>query len=788
MIRKKTILRGLVWATALLPMIAYAENSANAAKPQSALEATKRAAESQVRNTIEPILNKYCHEECKLMSVNASVDVSTPEHLAPGFDDIDPKGAGDLTATSAEAKILIDEKIGPVSKSKILDLVQQYMETLDYPVKVSVQTAGFPSPVGSAEKLADLREKVTKQFRSTLETLFTQFCPNQCVLTDFELDTEPSNIEESQYGSTGEYVGENGVAIHIRDVSGTILIDDSISATERANILEMAKLKTNSLKNVTLTAKSMKFPKSKVERDAAQLLASNGEGRAPSSVTDKSEQNSADTTTNSNTKAVENKESKISETNQHQESNQKTETYNRIEKIERVESGDAVQAELQKFKVYGLVFACSILSILIFLALASWKQKQGTSTVHTNTLRGLGGGEIDPITGMENHENTPKEASTERANLVAKRYEIERLVSELMSVFAQQPKVAKQVFSRIISEEGIETTAAYVHIFGESVVMDMLRDPSLQSDMNELMEFYAKNPIELEDDEKLDLLKKLHNRTVAGKLVVMGSRSSQQYDFLADMDGTQILELIRNESLTVKSIILTQCDATKRSTIYSQMEPELKLKLMTELSRIDYLPREYIYNVATALKRKRQENPKLNTEALPGSEVLVTLLERTEPKMQQTVMRELESTSPESARTVKGKLVSLDTLCYLRDGQLLEVVLSLKHEELLQFLKGAPTEVRTSIFAKSLKDLVVELEEELAQVSPANREAYFNLERKVLNRMKMMANEGLINLVETNERMFAQRGASPFLQAGAAGKPETTSDGVTTNIKKVAGW
>ena len=783
--RKKSILRSLFWAPiALITLSSAFEASTFAAKSMSATEITKRAAESQVRNTIEPILNKYCHEECKLMSVNAAVDVSVPEHLAPGFDDIDPKTAGELSATSAEAKILIDEKIGPVSKSKILDLVQQYVETLDFPVKVSVQTTGFPSPVGSAEKIADLRDKVTRQFRSTLETLFTQFCPNQCILTDFELDTEPSNVEESQYGATGEYVGENGVAIHIREVTGTILIDDSIAPAERANILEMAKLKTNALKNVTLSAMTMKFPKSKIERDAAeQLLASNINGRAPSSVTDnsKTEDNSEENTTS--TKAIENTESKTSATNDHHETNQKTETYNRIEKIERVESGDAVQAELQKFKVYGLVFACSILSILIFLALASWKQRQPAQA----PLRGTGGGEIDPVTGMETHESTPKEASNERVALVAKRYEIDRLVSELMGVFAQQPKVAKQVFSRVITEEGIETTAAYVHIFGESVVMDMLRDPSLQADMNELMEFYAKNPIELEDDEKLDLLKKLHNRTVAGKLVVIGSRSSQQYDFLADMDGTQILELIRNESVTVKSIILTQCDASKRTAIYSQMDAELKMKLMTELSRIDYLPREYINNVATALKRKRQENPKLNTEALPGSEVLVTLLERTEPKMQQTVMRELESTSPESARTVKGKLVSLDTLCYLRDGQLLEVVLSLKHDELLQFLKGAPAEIRKSIFSKSPKDLVIELEEELGQVSPANREAYINLERKVLNRMKMMANEGLINLIETNERMFAQRGDSPFLQAAAATN-DPKAEATTRNIKKVAGW
>jgi flagellar motor switch protein FliG len=222
------------------------------------------------------------------------------------------------------------------------------------------------------------------------------------------------------------------------------------------------------------------------------------------------------------------------------------------------------------------------------------------------------------------------------------------------------------------------------------------------------------------------------------------------------MDAVQILEMIRNESVTVKAIVLTQCDAQKRSVLYSRLDEEVRMKLLTELSRIDYLPRDYIFNVANALKRKRRENPRLNTEALPGSEILVSLLERTGTGLQRDVMRNLEATSPDSARTVKGKLVSIETLRFLRDGQLLEVVLSLRHDELIQFLKAAPPNIREAIFSKSPRELVIELEEELVNCPPVNREAYLTIERKILNRMKLMANDGLINLVETNERMFSE--------------------------------
>jgi flagellar motor switch protein FliG len=379
-------------------------------------------------------------------------------------------------------------------------------------------------------------------------------------------------------------------------------------------------------------------------------------------------------------------------------------------------------------------------------------------------------------------------APTERSALIGKRYEIERLLEELTNVYAQHPRVAKYVFTRVLTEEGVETTAAYIHLFGESVVIDMLRDPSLQSDLSELMEFYAKNPMDISDDDKLDLLRRLHNRTVAGKLVVMRSRSSNLFDFLADMDGTQILELIRNESLTVKSIVLTQVDPQKRTAIYAQVDEDTRMKLLNELSRIDYLPRDYIFNVATALKRKRRDNPRLNTEALPGSDVLLTLLEKSGRDATRAVLRNLEISNPDSARTIKGKLVSLDTLRYLRDGQLLEVVLSLRHDELVQFLKGTSPEVRSAFFAKSPRDLVAELEEELTSVSNLSREAYQAIERKIINRIKVMANEGLINLIETNERLLAdQTAGAAYGEATGTVNVDATGSAVA-NIKKVAGW
>lgn len=763
------------------------------------IEVAQRTGEAQIRHLIEPLLDKYCRDQCKLLSVNVSVDVSVPDEIAPGFDEIQVNDSKTLSPSQARIRLLIDDKVGPISRGKLLELIQQYLDTLDYPVKIDQQIAHFPQPVGSEGKVAELRDRLARQFQNTLSELFQQFCPEQCLLADFDMKTEVVNGEESQYGAPGEYVQEGGIAVKIKDISGTLLVDETLPPQERANILEMAKLKTNYFRNVNLTAKSLRFPRpgsmvggkwkygglAGLDQELSSEKKTSTESKDSSSNNTSSSNTSSTTANNlnsnsSNTSSSTNKENTT-------EQNLKQERFERIEKIERVESGDAVQKELQKFKVYGLIFGCSILSLLIFLAMAGFRsRREGPSTVH-RVIQNLAS---DPanmyMPPAEPEKASESQTASDKNAALGKRYEIEQLIEELMGIYSQQPRVAKHVFSRVITEEGVETTAKYIHIFGESIVLGMLRDPSLQSDLTELMDFYAKTPIILEDSEKLDLLRKLHNRTVASKLIVLGNRSSNLFDYLAEMDSMQILELIKNESITVKSIVLTQCDSQKRSSIYAHLEEDLRMQILTELSRIDHLPRDYIFNVANALKRKRRDNPKLNTESLPGSEVLLTLLERTGTEIQKSVLKSLEVSNPDSARLLKSKLVSLDTLGYLRDAQLLEVVLSLKHEELLQFLKGAPSHIRTAIFSKSPKELIAELEEELATVSVLSRDSYQAVERKVLNRMKLMSNEGLINLIETNERMYAsmKSGETGFVSASSGTKTQTRP----SEIKKVGGW
>ncbi|MBC7397586.1 MAG: hypothetical protein H7333_09090, partial [Bdellovibrionales bacterium] len=572
-----------------------------------------------------------------------------------------------------------------------------------------------------------------------------------------------------------EYFQDGPAAIRVRGVKATIMTDQAMAPEEANGIVEMAKLKVAQFKNSQISAQTMKFPRS-LNADGT------GAGLGPYAAGYGRNLNTKDSQSLESKESRDSKENRVESLNRKENNTQsetrnqndnKQEKFERYEKIERVENGDAVQQTLEKFRLYGIILAAIIVALLITLVAISFRNQIFESRkTHDNPKDGHHSPGKHHAPGEEGNFLT----SDEKAALIGRRIETDRLFNDLTNIYSEQPKIAKHVFTHVLTEEGVETTAQYLEIFGESVVMDLLRDPGLQADLSELMDFYARNTFDISEEERLLLLKKLHHRTVTAKMQVHGSRSATLFDFLAEMDAPQVMEMIKNESNTVKAIVLTQCDQKKRQVLFNTHDENTRMKLMTELSRIDHLPKNYIYNVASALRRKKTENPKLNTEALPGTDVLVGFLEKANIATQRTIVHQLMGTAGiDALQNLKSKLVSIETLRYIKDQQLVDVITNVKHDELVQFLKGCGDEVRNSVLNKAPSDLSAELHDGINLSEPVGREAYLAVERKILNRMKVLANNGQINISEINERIFSE-------EFGLSQRPSEVTE---TDMRKV---
>jgi hypothetical protein len=165
---------------------------------------------------------------------------------------------------------------------------------------------------------------------------------------------------------------------------------------------------------------------------------------------------------------------------------------------ETTSSSEKNQGMDNQYFVYILAFLVLVLILgAIFIRFASASRD---ARVLMDTMPNGQVGKQGQYNGTEQFQGGPSmhQVAGAYAGPVSKdslsiKMKIEGLREELLKAFVDNPKVARDTFSRMLQEEGVDQTARYVHLFGPMIIFDLMSDPSLQRDLNDLSEFYYKS-------------------------------------------------------------------------------------------------------------------------------------------------------------------------------------------------------------------------------------------------------------------------------------------------------
>ena len=139
------------------------------------------------------------------------------------------------------------------------------------------------------------------------------------------------------------------------------------------------------------------------------------------------------------------------------------------------------------------------------------------------------------------------------------------------------------------------------------------------------------------------------------------------------------------------------------------------------------------------------------------------LLEKADLVEQRTLMADLMNTNPEAARTIKLKLVTVEMLPYLKDGHMLEIIMGMEREDLLTFLGGTREHICSLLLSKAPEELAESWEEDLENIHSVEEQNYRLVEMKILSRMRNLASNGAISLLDINTMIL---GTPDDLEAG----------------------
>jgi flagellar motor switch protein FliG len=731
----------------------------NAHAMYGGFEEVKVRTEQEARSRIEVLLGKYCPNLCSLISANAFLDEKLPDTLDLGFEGISqPADTRSFEVTRIDVEVQVDKGISQENRTRLNTALTHQLKSIA-PAQIMFLEASEPRIGFSESDAASLKQSLSRELEERVQTAIKDYCPAQCLLSYILLDGEVVTEDEAKTLPSLEVYKAKGRDAYwrVKNVDIDVIMDTKMTDEEALNITSLLQASVRFVQPVNLKTTRQPFPESfqaKEKRLQAESTDPYGLDKLRHMLTlFRDLAGTKEIISNHSTEKVssESKESSLLSSSESKESSSSSQSA-----TQNSTTGGWLNNDNWHYWVIGIVVLVGLI-LIAALRMVSVNRDAHYMIHSAPSLRPTGVvGEEAMIRSGASAEDSSREKSKSKNKDLLRQVTIGDLKAELMDIFVNAPKIARDTFTKILQGHGIEECAKYLHLLGKVTVMELLDDPSLYRLLFDLSEYYERTTFALSQREELELLQRLKSMVTASEVKMLSQRTFDQFDFLSKLDPSQIFTLVREESATVQSIVLTQIPPLKRRAVFQTFEGVERSKLLTELSRSDAIPKEFLSHVANALARKVSSRAEFDTQNVRASDVLLDLMERSSLQEQGHLMKQLEQLQGDTARSIRTKLITIEMLPFLKTGHLLEIMMGLERQDLLTFLAGTKDHLRDLILSHAPAELSESWIEDLEGLMSIDEKRYLVVEGKILSRVRKLSADGLINILEINDVIFAK--------------------------------
>ncbi|MCF7927552.1 MAG: flagellar motor switch protein FliG [Spirochaetales bacterium] len=213
------------------------------------------------------------------------------------------------------------------------------------------------------------------------------------------------------------------------------------------------------------------------------------------------------------------------------------------------------------------------------------------------------------------------------------------------------------------------------------------------------------------------------------KRAVPESSKRPPFEFLNDLSKYQLQFLLRNESPSALSVILSYIKAEQASKVIEGLEAGEQLVLVKNIARKRQIQPEILEKMEVVLKEKLRRLGKDDTEQVDGTGRLAQILRHMNYSVEQKILDELQTDSPDLSDQVREKLFTVDRILRIYDKHLQQILRDFENRELALFLKDKKETLRAKIFgnvSSRRRMLIKEDMEDLGEVRKSDVDAATN--------------------------------------------------------------
>ena len=221
------------------------------------------------------------------------------------------------------------------------------------------------------------------------------------------------------------------------------------------------------------------------------------------------------------------------------------------------------------------------------------------------------------------------------------------------------------------------------------------------------------------------------------------------FTFMQDIDISQAITLVREESVPVASLVLAHLEPKLAAKILQALAPEVQREIVPRIAKMLKVNPEVISKTEEMLRSKVHDASTPVTQPVDGRSALTEILRFMDPGKEEAILADLE---PNMANQIRKNLVTMDVVFQLPDKDLQKVIRDYADKELALVLKGA-SEITLKRIESSMSDRRRELirmeEDALGAVRKSDVE---RAQQDFLEYVQLLEQKGEIVIVREREQ------------------------------------
>ncbi|HRE80397.1 MAG TPA: flagellar motor switch protein FliG [Opitutaceae bacterium] len=234
--------------------------------------------------------------------------------------------------------------------------------------------------------------------------------------------------------------------------------------------------------------------------------------------------------------------------------------------------------------------------------------------------------------------------------------------------------------------------------------------------------------------------------TILGRVGAGGGTSLDVIQDIAEMEGRQIFNLIKNEQPQTISFVLSYLSPEKATEIFFLLSPELREDVIERLGTIDSTSLELVGKIVRSLGKHFDTKARPSFHRSGGVRAVADLLNGLDKETSKGLLARLEERNSALGSAIRKKMFSFEDLIRLQPADLQRVLREVDSANLAVSMKSASEPLKDKLYGSISKRAAESLRDEISMLGPVRLKDVETAQDAIIQVVRRLEEEGAVSL------------------------------------------